>query len=108
MHTVTPAPSCTSLLTTSATLYAAIPPQTATMSSRPLRVEGSCGPLTGVRSLEDMHSFYRRERPLAPPLRHARRVHSRRPRTLHPTALTDSPSGGGGPDMRKTLAWLII
>src|SRR5205823_3660151 len=33
--TDTPAPTCTSLLTTSATLYAAIPPQTATMISRP-------------------------------------------------------------------------
>src|SRR5215212_7409457 len=37
MHTVTPAPSCTSFDTTSATLYAAIPPQTPTTISRPLR-----------------------------------------------------------------------
>src|SRR4051812_1451731 len=36
--TETPAPVWTSLLTTSATLYAAIPPQTATMISRPFRV----------------------------------------------------------------------
>src|SRR5665213_1695445 len=38
MQTVTPAPSWTSLLTTSATLYAAMPPQTATITSREARV----------------------------------------------------------------------
>ena len=56
MQTLTPAPDWASLLTRSATLYAAMPPQTATMISRPARraVAGLfCG---AFKSLVDMKS----------------------------------------------------